>query len=80
MQEKVLYVGLDVHKASISVTVAEEGRDGAVRFIGAIPNTPTDIAKLAHQSPDVRQCRICPFEDIKGGVRPVHTAPSQSPN
>jgi len=26
--------------------VAEEGRDGAVRFIGAIPNTPTDIAEL----------------------------------
>lgn len=47
MQKKVLYVGLDVHKISISITVAEDGRDGAVRFIGAIPNTPSDIAKLA---------------------------------
>ena len=45
--DKTFYIGLDVHKASISVTVAEAGRDGAVRFLGAIPNTPTDIAKLA---------------------------------
>ena len=49
MDKKNLYVGLDVHKASISVTVAEEGRDGAVRFFGAIPNTPDDIAKLAQR-------------------------------
>jgi transposase len=45
--QKTLYVGLDVHKVSISVTTAEEGRDGEVRFIGTIPNTPTDVAKLA---------------------------------
>ena len=44
--QKVLYVGLDVHKLSMSVSVAEDGRDGAVRFIGDIPNTPTDLAKL----------------------------------
>jgi transposase len=30
-----------------SVTTAEEGRDGEVRFIGTIPNTPTYVAKLA---------------------------------
>jgi transposase len=44
---KTLYIGLDVHKATLSVTVAEEGRDGAVRFLGTIPNTPMDVAKLA---------------------------------
>ncbi len=44
---QTLYVGLDVHKASISVAMAEGGQDGVVRFVGAIPNTPTDIAKLA---------------------------------
>jgi transposase len=42
-----LYIGLDVHKLSIAVSIAEEGRDGAVRFLGEIPNTPTDVAKLA---------------------------------
>ncbi|WP_157860844.1 hypothetical protein [Bradyrhizobium viridifuturi] len=38
--QKILYVGLDVHEVSISVTVAEDGREGAVNFIGAVPNTP----------------------------------------
>ena len=41
------YVGMDVHKETIAVSIAEEGRNGEVRFIGTIPNTPTDIAKLA---------------------------------
>lgn len=45
--QKTHFVGLDVHKESISVSVAEDGRDGAVRFIGPTPNTPTDIAKMA---------------------------------
>lgn len=45
--QDTLYVGLDVHKESISVSVAEDGRDGAIRFIGPIPNMPADIAKLA---------------------------------
>jgi transposase len=42
-----LYIGLDVHKIAIAVSIAEEGREGAVRFLGEIPNTPTDVAKLA---------------------------------
>lgn len=42
-----MYIGMDVHKESISVTVAEEGRNGPIRFLGAIPNTPTDLDKLA---------------------------------
>ena len=43
------YVGLDVHKVSISISIAEEGRNGEVRFLGEIPNAPTNIAKLAKQ-------------------------------
>jgi transposase len=49
MPETVRYIGLDVHKASISVSVAEDGRNGEVRFIGAIPNTPPDVAKLTRR-------------------------------
>ena len=60
MQMKVFYVGLDVHKTSISITVAEDGRDGAVRFIGAIPNTLSDIAKLAKRlSKDGTRLEFC---------------------
>lgn len=45
--QQTLYIGMDVHKETISVTIAEEGRNGPVRFLGAISNSPTDIAKLA---------------------------------
>ncbi len=34
------FVGLDVHKATISVSVAEDGRNGEVRILGAMPSTP----------------------------------------
>ena len=41
------FVVLDVHNASISVSLAEDGRNGEFRFLGAIPNTPDEGAKLA---------------------------------
>jgi transposase len=44
--QKTLYIGLDVHKASISVATAEDGRDGAIRFIGPISNTSTELLKM----------------------------------
>jgi uncharacterized protein len=37
------------NKATISISVAEEGRSGPVRFIGVIPNTPEAVHKMAKQ-------------------------------
>jgi transposase len=47
MQTTRSFIGLDVHKATISISIAEDGRDGQVRFLGVIPNAPDDIAKMA---------------------------------
>ncbi|MEO0621050.1 MAG: IS110 family transposase [Pseudomonadota bacterium] len=46
---KTLFIGLDVHKCSVSVAVAEDGRDGPIRFIGNIDNTAEAIGKMAMQ-------------------------------
>ncbi len=42
------YVGLDVHKATIAVSVADAG-GGEVRYVGEIGNTPEAIEKLVRQ-------------------------------
>jgi transposase len=41
------YVGLDVHKATVCVALAENGRDGEVRQIGVFENRPEILIKLA---------------------------------
>lgn len=41
------FVGMDVHKETISISVAEDGRNGPVRFLGVIPNTVEDVTKMA---------------------------------
>ena len=45
MDEDTIFVGLDVHSASISVAIAEPGR-GEVRTLGMIPNTSDAVVKL----------------------------------
>jgi len=42
-----LFIGLDVSKLKTSVALAEDGRNGEVRFFGDIDASPTAIAALA---------------------------------
>ena len=42
-----VFVGLDVSKLKTSVALAEDGRNGEVRFFGDIDASPTAIAALA---------------------------------
>jgi transposase len=46
MSKIIKYVGLDVHKDSITIAIADEGRDGNVRVYGKIHNDLGQIDKV----------------------------------
>ena len=45
-QDSAAFVGLDTSKMKISVALAEEGRQGEVRFLGDIDHTPETVRRL----------------------------------
>jgi transposase len=48
-QNSKVFVGLDTSKLKISVAVAEDGRQGEIRFLGDIDNTPEAVRRLVHK-------------------------------
>jgi transposase len=48
-QNSKVFVGLDTSKLKISVAVAEDGRQGEIRFLGEIDNTPEAVRRLVHK-------------------------------
>lgn len=46
MTDVTKYIGLDVHKATIAVAVAEGERGGEVRFVGTVANDDDEVRKL----------------------------------
>jgi len=47
MKKRTIFVGLDVHKNSIDVAIAEDGRDAEVRSYGTIGGDLASVARLA---------------------------------
>ena len=46
MEQRIIYVGLDVHKDTIAVALAEAGKRGELREYGKIANTPAALRTL----------------------------------
>ena len=62
MTDDTRHVGPDVHSETISVAVAEAGRDGEVRSHGRIASTEVAIRKLVKKlgARVMRRCRAAP--------------------
>ena len=46
MSKSIRFIGMDVHKNSIAIAIAEEGRHGEVRHYGTIDNKMTALDKV----------------------------------
>src|SRR3984893_15208847 len=57
MQEKLRFLGLDVHAETIAVAIAEP--DGEVRSLGTIPNRAESIRKMIKKLGPVEKLRAC---------------------
>jgi hypothetical protein len=52
------FIGLDVHKETISVSIAEDGRNGAVRYLGVIANVPDEVHKASEAAVQTWRDRV----------------------
>lgn len=60
MEHSITFVGLDVHKETISVALAEGGDRGEARVYGEIANRPDGLRKLMSRlADDSRELRFC---------------------
>jgi hypothetical protein len=77
--EPTTFVGLDVHKRTTSVAIADPGRGGEVRFLGEIPSSPEALHRLVERlkawhrrlSRPVRLRRASAAQRLRPGAAPA---------
>lgn len=62
MRKRIKYVGLDVHKNSIAVSIADEERNGEVRFYGTIQNDMKSLDKMIRKITSQNAESRCVYE------------------
>jgi len=79
MAKRSMFVGMDVHKASIDVSLAEEGRDGEVRHDGVIAGDLEAVAKVvrALRAPTRRLRFVYEAGPCGFGIHRYLTAPGE---
>ena len=77
MAKRSMFVGMDVHKESIDISLAEEGRDGEVRHYGVIPGDLEAVAKVvrALRAPN-RRLRFV-YEAVRADLVSTAISPSR---
>jgi len=62
MKKMIKYVGLDVHKDSIAISIADEGRDGELRYYGTILNDMKPLDKILRKIISQNATPHCVYE------------------
>ena len=71
MKKSIKYVGMDVHKKTIDIAIAEGDREGEVRHYGTINHDPDSMAKLLRKL-------ISTGGELRSSMRPVLAAISST--
>jgi transposase len=66
MQEKLRFLGLDVHAETIAVAIAES--DGEVRSLGTIPNRADSLRKLIKKLGPAEKLTACYLARLGTGL------------
>jgi transposase len=79
MKKRSMFVGLDVHKESIDISVAEDGRRGEVRHYGVIAGDLEALAKVVKvlRAPDRRLRFVYEAGPCGFGIHRYLTAPHE---